>query len=115
MAQPIRKNIQEVHPELIKEESEYTLIIDGGSLLFTCFGDDKVNSDGVHYGAVYQFLLQLRMQLAKKDYDYVYVFFDNEYSGLLRWQLYKPYKANRDKNYEDYAVSDRKMNFDVLT
>ena len=24
----------------------------------------------------------------------------------MRWNLYKPYKANRDKKYQDYAVSD---------
>lgn len=106
MAQPIRKNIQEAHPDLIKEPAEYTLIIDGGSLLFACFADTKVNSDGVHYGGVYQFLSQLRTQLSKKDYDYVYVFFDNEFSGWMRWNLYKQYKANRDKHYEDYAPSD---------
>ena len=106
MAQPIRKTIQEVHPDLIKEENIYTLLIDGNSLLFSCFADNKTNSNGVHYGAVYQFLLQLRIQLSKKDYDYVYVFFDSEYSGWMRWNLYKPYKANRDKKYQDYAVSD---------
>ena len=75
MAQPIRKKIQEEHPNLIKEEDIYTLLIDGGSLLYACFADGKTSSDGVHYGAIYQFLLQLRMQLSKKDFDYVYVFF----------------------------------------
>jgi len=106
VAQPIRKTIQDTHPDLIKEPDEYTLIVDGNSLLFSCFADTKMNSDGVHYGAVFQFLLQLRMQFMKKDFDYVYVFFDNEFSGWLRWNLYKPYKGNRDKHYEDYAVSD---------
>ena len=36
MAQPIRKKIQEEHPNLIKEEDIYTLLIDGGSLLYAC-------------------------------------------------------------------------------
>ena len=106
MAQPIRKKIQEEHPNLIKEEDIYTLLIDGGSLLYACFADDKRNSDGVHYGAIYQFLLQLRMQLSKKDFDYVYVFFDDEYSGYLRWELYNEYKANRDKHYHEYGLSE---------
>lgn len=106
MAQPIRKKIQEEHPNLIKEEDIYTLLIDGGSLLYACFADGKTSSDGVHYGAIYQFLLQLRMQLSKKDFDYVYVFFDNEYSGYLRWEIYNEYKANRDKHYCDYGISE---------
>lgn len=106
MAQPVRKTIQEVHSGIIKETPIYTLLVDGNSLLFSCFADDKINGEGVHYGGVYQFLLQLRMLMQKKDFDYIYVFFDNEYSGWLRWELYKPYKQNRDKNYEDYALSE---------
>lgn len=106
MGQPVRKQIQEVHPDTIKGQPIYTLLVDGNSLLFSCFADDKINGDGVHYGAVYQFLLQLRILMQKKDFDYVYVFFDNEYSGWLRWELYRPYKQNRDKNYEDYALSE---------
>jgi 5'-3' exonuclease len=46
------------------------------------------------------------MQLSKKDFDYVYVFFDNEYSGYLRWEIYNEYKANRDKHYHEYGMSE---------
>ena len=106
MAQPIKKKIQETHPDLIKKQPYKTLIIDGGSLLFHCMRDESVNSIGVHYGGVFQFLLQVKMMLSKGDFDYVYCFFDNEYSGLLRWQLYHQYKANRDKHYEQYGGSD---------
>lgn len=106
MAQPVRKKIQEIHSNLIKDEPYYTLLVDGNSLLFSSFADNKINTKGEHYGGVFQFLLQLRMLLTKRDFRYVYVFFDNEYSGWLRWNLYKPYKGNRDKHYEDYGVSD---------
>lgn len=107
MGQPIRKQIQEIHKDLIKEEPIYTLLVDGGGLLFHCMKDNTVScTSGRHVGGIFQFLLQLRMQLSKKGFDYVYVFFDNEYSGWLRWNLYKPYKSNRDKNYSDYAVSE---------
>jgi hypothetical protein len=58
MAQPIRRQIQEIHSDLIKGESYYTLLVDGNSLLFNCMADDKVNSQGVHYGGIFQFLLQ---------------------------------------------------------
>ena len=104
--QPIKKNIKEAHAEMMKEEPFYTLLVDGNSLLFSCMADDKKSENGQHYGGIFQFLLQLKMMMSKKDFSYVYVFFDNEYSGLLRYNLYKPYKATRDKHYEDYGVSD---------
>lgn len=106
MPQPIRKKIQETHPEMIQEKPFYTLLIDGNSLLFNCMADPKVNSDGIHYGGVFQFLLQLKMIMSKREFEYIYVFFDNEFSGVLRWQIYPQYKANRDKHYENYGVSD---------
>ena len=106
MPQPIKKKIQETHPEMIQEKPFYTLLVDGNSLLFNCMADSKVNSDGIHYGGVFQFLLQLRIIMSKREFDYIYVFFDNEFSGVLRWQIYPQYKANRDKHYENYGVSD---------
>ena len=106
MPQPIRKKIQEVHPEMIKEQEIRTLIVDGGSLLFMSFRDEMVNSRGEHVGGVFQFLLQLKMMINKFNPDYVYCFFDNEFSGWLRWKLYNPYKANRDKHYEQYGTSE---------
>ena len=106
MPQPIKRKIQETHPEMIQEKPFYTLLVDGNSLLFSCMADPKVNSDGIHYGGVFQFLLQLKMIMSKREFDYIYVFFDNEFSGVLRWQIYPQYKANRDKHYENYGVSD---------
>lgn len=106
MGQPIRKKIQEVHSDLIKEPPFRTLLVDGNSLLFKCFADSTVNSDGSVTGAIKQFLLQLRIQLEKGEFEYVYVFFDNEYSGWLRWNIYKDYKSNRDKKYAEYGVSE---------
>lgn len=102
MAQPIRKNIKEVHPD-ITEESTYTLLVDGNNLLRIAFQDTKVNTRGEHYGAIFQFLLQLRMMLQKKVYDYIYVVFDDEDSGILRYELYNDYKANREKRYEEHT------------
>ena len=106
MPQPIKKKIQEIHPEMIQEPPFRTLLVDGNSVLFSCMADDKVNSDGLHYGGIFQFLLQLRMMITKGEFQYIYVFFDNEFSGVLRWQIYPYYKQNRDKHYEDYGLSD---------
>lgn len=106
MTQPVKKKIQDAHPEMIQEPPFRTLLIDGNSLLFVSMSDPKVNSDSIHYGGIFQFLLQLRMMLTKGEFKYIYCFFDNEYSGYMRYELYKPYKANRDKNYADYGLSD---------
>ena len=65
--------------------------------------DDKLNTSGVHVGGIFQTLLQLKMLLTKKQYDYVYVFFDDADSGILRYEIYPDYKGNRDKNYEEHA------------
>lgn len=104
MPQPIRKVIKETHPDLIKEPPFLTLLVDGNSLLFMAMRDETVNSKGEHYGGVFQFLLQLKMQLQKRTFKYVYVFFDDEYSGKLRYDIYHQYKANRDKHYSDYSA-----------
>ena len=103
MGQPIRNTIKEAHPD-ITTESIYTLLVDGGSLLRQSFKDRRVNTNGVHYGGVFQFLLQLRMMMQKKDFDYVYVFFDAHDSGILRYQIYPEYKSNRDKDYEQHST-----------
>lgn len=91
---------------MVQEPPFRTLLIDGNSLLFSAMADPKVNSDGIHYGGVFQFLLQLRIMLTKGEFKYIYCFFDNEFSGVLRWQIYPYYKQNRDKHYENYGVSD---------
>lgn len=114
MGQPVRKVIKESHPD-INIKPFYTLIVDGNNLLRMCFRDDKVNSNGVHYGGVFQFLLQLKIMLMKKDYDYIYVTFDDSNSGMLRYKIYNDYKANRDKTYSDYSsdeLSDYQKAFD---
>ena len=102
MGQPVRKIIKDAHPELTAEPF-YTLIVDGTNLLRISFADtDRYNTEGLHYGAVYQFLYQLRKMMEKRPFDYVYVFFDDEDSGILRYRIYNDYKANRDKNYAEH-------------
>ena len=101
MGQPIKQAVLEKHPDAEKKEI-LSILVDGNSLLRLCFKDSKINTKGIHYGAVFQFLLQLRKILQKTDgrTDYIYVFFDAHNSGILRYQIYPEYKANRDKDYE---------------
>lgn len=106
MGQPVKKIITQTHPNAVKDAPYNTLLVDGNSLLFMCFSDDKVNCDGVHYGGIYQFLLQLKLIMQRNEFRFVYVFFDDEFSGYMRWKIYPHYKQNRDKNYADYEVSD---------
>ena len=101
MSQPVRKVIKEAHPE-IGNKLIYTLLVDGTNILRRSFADQKINTHGIHYGAIFQFLLQLKKMLQQKQYDYIYVFFDDEDSGILRYQIYNEYKANRDKKYAEH-------------
>lgn len=104
-AQPIPKKIAEKQ-NISEEIPTYTLLIDGNSLLETCFhGDPKLNSKGVHYGGIFQFLLQMKILLAKRDFNYIYCFWDGDNSGELRNQIYPEYKLNRDKNFSIDNVS----------
>lgn len=106
MSQPIRKSVIEKKPEL-ENKPFYSLLIDGNNMLRRCFIDDKLNTEGIHYGAIFQVLLQIRMMLQKTTFDYVYIFFDGHKSGLLRYQLYNGYKANReDKDYASMLYED---------
>jgi len=103
MGQPVRKTIENAHPE-ISIKPIYTLLVDGTNLLRISMVDTKINSNGDHYGGVFQFLLQIKKMLMKKVYDYIYVFFDAEDSGMLRYKIYEPYKAQRDKHYEEHEA-----------
>ena len=111
MGQPVRNIIKESHPEL-SAKPFYTLLIDGNNLLRQSLSDTKTNSEGIHYGGIFQFFLQIRMLLtAEYKYDYVYVVFDDTDSGILRYQIYNEYKANRDKNYAKHLIDDEESEY----
>ena len=105
MAQPVRKQIVEQHPELC-DRPIYTLLVDGTNVLKICEVASKKNTRGEEYGAFFTFLVKMKALLKKKDFDYVYVVFDDDNSGILRYRLYSEYKANRDKNYEAYLEGE---------
>ena len=104
MAQPIRQNIKQEYSDT-SDKTFYTLLIDGNNLLRQCLIDTKENAEGIHYGGLFQFFLQVRMMLQTIKYDYVYVVFDDTDSGILRYELYNEYKANRDKHYAQHLMS----------
>lgn len=84
-----------------QEKKIYTIVVDGNSLIKSSLvNKTDINQKGEEYGAILLFLRRLGQLLQKKDFDHCIVCWDGYNSGLLRWELYKDYKANRDKNYE---------------
>jgi DNA polymerase-1 len=78
-----------------------TLLVDGNALFKTGFfgAKDQYNQHGNHVGGIYQFLTTLRMILDNDLYHRVYVFWDGNFSGKLRYEIYEPYKSGRGKDY----------------
>jgi 5'-3' exonuclease len=85
------------------EEIQNTLLVDGNALFKRALRGAKglYNKDGVHIGGVYQFLTTLRMLLEQEMYHRVYVFWDGNFSGKLRYEIYEPYKSDRGKDYKN--------------
>lgn len=106
MNQPIPKKILKNNPNLIVKPFN-TLLVDGSNLLEIVFtSNKKLSTNGVEVGAVFGFLLQLKILLKKGNFRYVYVFWDGDNSGELRYSYNIEYKANRDKNFSDSNLSD---------
>ncbi len=80
-----------------------TLLVDGNALFKRAFAGakDEYNDKGEHIGGVYQFLTLLRKLLTEDLYHRVYVFWDGNYSGKLRYEFYEPYKSARGKDYKN--------------
>lgn len=78
----------------------YTLVLDMNNVMKMASVDHKMNNDGKEYGIVLTSIKMIGEVLKKKDFNYCIAAYDGEGSGVLRWELYKDYKANRDKNYE---------------
>ena len=78
-----------------------TLLVDGNALFKTGFfgAKDEYNQNGDHIGGLYQFLTVLRKLLVEDLYHRVYVFWDGDFSGKLRYEIYPPYKSGRGKDY----------------
>lgn len=80
---------------------ENVLLVDGNALFKTGYhgAKDEYNSAGRHIGGIYQFLTMLRKFLNEELYHKVYVFWDGEFSGKLRYEFYSDYKKSRGKDY----------------
>ena len=112
MRQPIRKRVAEANG-IDTIRYTYTALFDMNNIMKIASVDHKMNNDGKEYGIVLTSLRLMGDILRKKYFDYSIGCYDGEGSGVLRWQLYKDYKANRDKNYENHDPNmteyDRKL------
>lgn len=106
MIQPVKKHK--------KEELIYTLLLDMNSIMKMCMIDKRMNSKGEQYGMVLCALRTIGNILQKKDFNFCVACYDGYNSGVLRYNIYNDYKANRDKHYElasgvsdyDKAIND---------
>ena len=114
MSQPIPKKVKQNNPEF-GVKTFNTLLVDGSNILeLSSLGDKTVSSNGKQTGGIFQFLLQLKMLLAKANFRYVYVFWDDTSGGLYRYMLNPEYKGSRDKNYiVDEGLSDYMKEFNA--
>ena len=83
-----------------KKRIQRTLLVDGDSLLKTAYhGAKNLYYKETHIGGIFQFLTMVRKMLNENKFDRVYVFWDGQFSGRLRYDIYKDYKSNRDKDF----------------
>ena len=100
MKQVIRKSIAKAN-NIDQTKPIYTLIVDGNNLLkISLVNKTLMNDKGETYGAVYNFLRILGHILQMRDFDSCTVCWDGYMSGILRYNIYPDYKANRGKKYE---------------
>lgn len=84
-----------------REKIQNTLLVDGNALFKVGYfaAKDTYNSNGHHIGGLYSFFTILRKLLTEDLYHRVYVFWDGNFSGKLRYEIYEPYKSGRGKDY----------------
>ena len=90
------------------KREEKILLIDGDALFKTGYygAKSEYNTNGEHIGGLYQFLTVVRKFLKEEIYHKVFVFWDGEFSGKLRYNLYTDYKISRGKNYITGTIPD---------
>jgi len=78
-----------------------TLLVDGNALYKRGFlgARSEYNRNGQHIGGIYQFITVLRKILNDNLFHKCFTFWDGEFSGKLRWEIYKDYKSGRGKDY----------------
>jgi len=87
-------------------DTKKVLLVDGNWNLKRNFykRKDLTCANGKLCGGTFGFLDSMRSVINKLMPDKVIVAWDGYHAGKMRYEIYKPYKANRDKNWE---IEDR--------
>lgn len=100
-----------------------TLLVDGNALFKVGYfgAKNSYNDEGQHIGGLLSFMTILRKILTEDLYHKVYVFWDGNFSGKLRYNIYEPYKSGRGKDYingtkptDENELIQRKIVWDYL-
>lgn len=97
-------------PPKVGKREEKVLLIDGDALFKTGYlgAKHEFNRNGEHVGGLYQFITVVRKFLKEEIYHKVFVFWDGEFSGKLRYNLYSDYKSGRNKDYINGTIPEDK-------
>jgi len=84
-----------------REKKVNMLLVDGNALFKRSIlgAKDVYNQNQEHIGGLYQFITVLRKLIDDDLYHKVFVFWDGQLSGQLRYNIYSDYKSNRNKDY----------------
>jgi 5'-3' exonuclease len=87
----------------VVEKKTNTLVVDGNALFKLGFygAKDLYSRDGKHIGGLYQFITIVRKLLRDDLFHRAFVFWDGEFSGKQRYNIYKDYKISRGKDYQN--------------
>jgi 5'-3' exonuclease len=84
----------------LKKKYKHTLLVDGDALIKTAYhGASNLYYKGEHIGGLFQFFSLLRKVITENRFDKVVIFWDGQFSGRLRYDIYPQYKMNRDKDF----------------
>lgn len=94
----------------MSKDKYYTLLIDGENLLKQAFHGSDSYWNEIHIGGIVMFLTKIKQLINEYHPKRVIICWDGAKSGKLRYDIYKPYKANRDKDfYNDIEYSDKQL------
>lgn len=105
------------------EKNTNTLLVDGNSLFKRAFIGSKntYTKEGDYVGGLYSFFNILRGVLENDIYHKVFVFWDGNFSGKLRYDIYNDYKIGRGKDYlngtqpiDESELNQRRLVWDYL-
>lgn len=100
MKQAVKKERSEAN-NVESGKEVFTLLLDMNNLMKISSVDKRTSESGVEYGLVYRTLTTIGKILAKKDFNHCVACYDGVGSGVLRYNIYSEYKANRGKNYNN--------------